>query len=77
MARRCSWNIKKQGVNPVLDHRPGAANIRTPTLSIMKCLPYGNGVEVFSNDVKVACDHCGFIVYNNFLSCVQWYKYAG
>lgn len=60
----------------MLDHCPGAANIRTPTLSIKKCPQCGNEVEIFSNDVKVACDYCGFIIDNNILSCVEWCKYA-
>lgn len=60
----------------MLDHCPGAANIRTPTLSIKKCPQCWNEVEIFSNDVKVACDNCGFIMYNDILSCVQWCKYA-
>jgi predicted RNA-binding Zn-ribbon protein involved in translation (DUF1610 family) len=60
----------------VLDHCPGAANIRTPTLSIKKCPQCGNEVEIFSNDVEVACDNCGFVIYNDILSFVQWCKYA-
>jgi len=58
------------------DHCPGAANLRTPTLAIKKCPQCGNEVEVFSNDVSVTCDHCGFVVYNDIMTCVQWCKYA-
>ena len=60
----------------MLDHCPGAANIRTPTLSIKKCPRCGEEVEVFSNDIKVTCEGCGFVIYNDILSCVQWCKYA-
>ena len=60
----------------MLDHCPGAANIRTPTLSIRKCLRCGEEVEVFSNDIKVTCGRCGFVIYNDILSCVQWCTYA-
>ncbi len=48
----------------------------TPTLKIKKCPECGSEVEVFSNDVQVECDHCGFTVYNDLESCIQWCKYA-
>lgn len=48
----------------------------TPTLKIKKCPECGSEVEVFSNDVSVKCDNCGFTVYNDVESCVQWCKYA-
>jgi transposase len=60
----------------MLDRCPGAANIRTPTLTIKKCPRCGEEIEVFSNDVSVKCSRCGFTVYNDILSCVQWCKYA-
>lgn len=60
----------------MLDHCPGVANIRTPTLSIKKCPRCGEEIEIFSNDVKVTCGGCGLVIYNGILSCVQWCKYA-
>lgn len=60
----------------MLDHCPGAANIRTPTLAIRKCPQCGDEVEVFSNDVSVRCATCGFVVYNDIMSCVQWCSHA-
>ena len=60
----------------MLDHCPGAANLRTPTLSIKKCPRCGEEVEVFSNDVSVTCSTCGFVVYKDIMTCVQWCKYA-
>ena len=33
-------------------------------------------MEIFSNDLKVTCDNCGFVIYNDIISCVQWCKYA-
>jgi ribosomal protein S27E len=60
----------------MLDHCPGAANIRTPTLSIRKCPQCGEEIEIFSNDISVKCSSCGFIVYNETASCLQWCKYA-
>ena len=40
------------------------------------CPQCGNPVEVFSIDTEVTCDRCGFVIYNDTLSCVQWCKYA-
>ncbi|HOC83231.1 MAG: hypothetical protein BWX50_00939 [Euryarchaeota archaeon ADurb.Bin009] len=60
----------------MFDRCPGAAHIRTPTLKIKKCPECGAEVEVFSNDISVRCSECGFTVYNDALSCVQWCKYA-
>jgi NADH pyrophosphatase NudC (nudix superfamily) len=60
----------------MLDHCPGAANLRTPTLSIKKCPQCGEEVELFSNDISVKCRTCGFVVYNEIESCIQWCKHA-
>ncbi len=60
----------------MFDKCPGAANIGTPTLSIKKCPECGKEVEVFSTDVEVMCSNCGFTVYNDLESCIQWCKYA-
>lgn len=60
----------------IFDQCPGAANLRTPTLAIKKCPQCGEEVEVFSTDVAVKCDRCGFVVYNDIASCVQWCKHA-
>lgn len=48
----------------------------TPTLKIKKCPECGSEVEVFSNEVKVECERCGFTVYNDVESCIQYCKYA-
>ena len=45
---------------------------RTPTISEKICPNCGNPIEIFSTDTQVACDKCGFVVYNDTLSCVQW-----
>ena len=41
-----------------------------------KCPRCGAEIEIFSIDVKADCPNCGFTVYNDTLSCVQWCKYA-
>lgn len=58
------------------DKCPGAANMRTPTLKIKDCPECGEEVEIFSTDVKVKCRNCGFNIYNNIESCIQWCLYA-
>ena len=52
------------------------ARPKTPTIKEKICPQCGNVVELFSIDTQVACDHCGFIAYNDELSCVQWCQYA-
>ncbi len=49
---------------------------RTPTIHEKTCPRCGRIIELFSIDTQVACDSCGFIAYNDTLSCVQWCKYA-
>ncbi|MBC7104383.1 MAG: hypothetical protein H5T97_00410 [Firmicutes bacterium] len=60
----------------MLDRCPGTLFIRTPELKIKKCPECGSEVEVFSVDVKVNCENCGFTVYNDVESCVRWCRYA-
>ncbi len=56
---------------------PGAASLKgTPTLTIKTCPVCGADVELFSIDRKVACDNCGYVVYNDLQSCAKWCKYA-
>ena len=49
---------------------------RTPTIHEKVCPQCGNVIELFSIDTQVPCDHCGFVAYNDSLSCVQWCQYA-
>ena len=60
----------------MMDQCPGAANLRTPTLEIKKCPECGEEVEFFSTDQKVRCIKCGFTMYNDLGSCIQWCQYA-
>ncbi len=61
----------------MFDSCPGAAQFtRTPTLKIKRCPECGGNVEIFSTDLRVNCDNCGFIIYNDLESCIQWCKYA-
>lgn len=49
---------------------------RTPTIHEKTCPRCGEIIEMFSIDTEMACENCGFLAYNDTLSCVQWCKYA-
>jgi len=49
---------------------------RTPTILEKVCPQCGELIELFSIDTQMACEKCGFIAYNDTLSCVQWCQYA-
>ena len=51
-------------------------NPRTPTIIEKVCPQCGDLIELFSIDTQMACEKCGFIAYNDTLSCVQWCAYA-
>jgi ribosomal protein S27AE len=56
---------------------PGSGGLRNNiTLEIKTCPQCGADVELFSIDKRVACDKCGFVVYNNVQSCIEWCRYA-
>ena len=49
---------------------------RTPTIQEKICPQCGSVIEMFSIDTQMACEKCGFVAYNDTLSCVQWCEYA-
>ncbi len=54
----------------------GAASLRTPTLKVKRCPECDKEIEVFSTDIEIRCGNCGFVIYNELESCIQWCKYA-
>ena len=50
---------------------PGVTDLKTPSLSIQKCPQCGEEIEIFSNEVKVTCNSCGFIISNEIYSSVK------
>ena len=52
------------------------AKPKTPTIIEKVCPQCGHEIELFSIDTQMACEKCGFIAYNDTLSCVQWCQYA-
>ena len=55
---------------------PGASRLKVPTITEKICPNCGAVIELFSTDVSVACDKCGFVAYNDLQSCVQWCAHA-
>jgi ribosomal protein S27AE len=49
---------------------------KTPTIQEKICPHCGSVIEMFSIGTQMACEKCGFIAYNDTLSCVQWCQYA-
>ena len=49
---------------------------RTPTILEKTCPQCGHEIEMFSIDSQQTCENCGFVAYNDTLSCVQWCQYA-
>ena len=60
----------------MLDQCPGAEKLRRPSIIIKTCPECGEEIELFTTDAKMDCPGCGFTVYNDAMSCVQWCKYA-
>ena len=52
------------------------ARPKTPTIIEKVCPNCGHEIELFSIDTQMLCEHCGFVAYNDTLSCVQWCQYA-
>jgi len=52
------------------------AKPRTPTIIEKICPQCGHEIEMFSIDTEMPCEHCGFVAYNDTLSCVQWCAHA-
>lgn len=52
------------------------AKPKTPTIQEKICPQCGSVIELFSIDTQMACEKCGFIAYNDTLSCVQWCEHA-
>ena len=55
---------------------PGASRLKVPTITEKNCPNCGAVIELFSTDVSVACDRCGFVAYNDMQNCIQWCEHA-
>ena len=60
----------------MFDKCPGVSTILQPTIKFKTCPKCGAEVELVSTDMKADCDKCGFTIYNDVTSCVQWCEYA-
>ena len=54
---------------------PGAARFKTPEIAEKICPECGREIELFSVDTNMRCE-CGFIAYNDTLSCITWCAHA-
>jgi NADH pyrophosphatase NudC (nudix superfamily) len=60
----------------MFDKCPGMQTVLIPTIKLKKCPHCGQEIEVVSTDMKTNCTECGFTIYNNAASCVQWCEHA-
>lgn len=56
----------------------GGCQSKSKDITIMEkpCPQCGHEIEIFSIDTQMVCEHCGFVIYNDTLSCVQWCAHA-
>ena len=49
-----------------------------PQMQVLEktCPQCGHEIEIFTVDTEAVCENCGFVIYNDMLTCVQWCKYA-
>ncbi len=49
-----------------------------PQIRIMEktCPQCGHEIEIFSIDTEAVCENCGYVIYNDTLTCVEWCKYS-
>ena len=40
------------------------------------CPQCGHEIEIFTIDTEAVCENCGYTIYNDALTCVQWCQYA-
>jgi len=55
---------------------PGANLLKTPEIKEKICPVCGSVIELFTTDVSVKCDKCGFVAYNDMQSCIKWCRHA-
>ena len=56
----------------IYDKCPGTDRLRSSTITEKACPRCGSIIEIFSADTGVACERCGFVVYNDAPLCMQW-----
>ena len=60
----------------MFDKCPGTKTILMPTIKLKNCPKCGEEVEVLSTDFKTDCPKCGFTIFNNMASCIEYCEYA-
>jgi hypothetical protein len=70
-------DLQNKAGAPTMNRCPGAEHLSgTPTLTTKICPQCGGEIDLFSIDTHAACEHCGFIAYNDTQHCIRWCKYA-
>jgi ribosomal protein S27E len=62
-----------EGLNMIMEGCQGK-----PKISIMEkeCPHCHSEIEIFSIDTEAVCENCGYVIYNDKLTCVKWCNYA-
>lgn len=56
---------------------PGSAEILKPTMELVSCSRCGGEVEIWSDERKIPCPHCGNIIFQEAApSCIDWCEHA-
>jgi len=56
---------------------PGAKDVRQPRPELIKCSKCGKETEIWTDEIKVKCEHCGAIVFRKEkASCLDWCSFA-
>lgn len=68
--------MSRKGGLKMFSSCPGTSRLKTPTWEIKICPVCGSEIELFSTDISMPCEKCGFVAYNDIQSCISWCKYA-
>ena len=57
---------------------PGSMGFREPTPEAMNCPVCGREIEIWTDEAKASCPHCGVNVMRegNATTCLDWCRYA-
>jgi len=56
---------------------PGGNNFKYPKIDIIKCPGCSGEVEIWSDENKAACEHCGKEISRDVVKgCIEWCPYA-
>ena len=65
--------LSKEVIGMIIEGCQGKPQIEIREKTCPRC---GHEIEIFSVDTEAVCENCGFVIYNDALTCVQWCQYA-